>query len=246
METDVIRSVAGRVKREPLTAREFDDISMLDVMRDGREEFAAADGCEVEPAQPMSYLSSFRGALPRCRGRNALQGTEEIAHRIQSTTAVALQQFHVNTQIVDRSFAVVIRRTMNVGVPTGMASLDRGAAEMKRAMGHDLGARFFVDANSATEMIRMGMGDKHRMDMSRLETGLFEPMLDGVPGCGPGEAWVDQCCAVVIDQRVHVYMAESGNVDRQLHAKNVLRDLADFFLGVFLFLSFRSAHCPRL
>ena len=117
---------------------------------------------------------------------------------------------------------------------------------MECPMRHDLGARLLVDTHSPSEMIGMGMGNEYRVDMAGLEAGLLEAMLDRIPCGRSGKARVDQGGAVVIDQGVHVHMAQSGNADRQLHAKNVLRDLRDLFSCVFLLLSFGSAHDHRL
>lgn len=117
---------------------------------------------------------------------------------------------------------------------------------MKGTMGHDLRTRLLVKTHGTAEMIGMGMRNEDGMDMPRLETGLSQAMQDGIPRGDPGEARVDQGSAVVVDQGVHVHMAQSGNADRQLHTKNILRDFRDLFLGVFLFLSFRFAHDLRL
>jgi len=117
---------------------------------------------------------------------------------------------------------------------------------MESPMCHDLGARLLVDTDRTSKMIGMGMGNENRVDMTGFETGLFEAMLDRIPCGRSGEARVDQGGAVVIDQGVHVHMTQSGDADREFHAKNVLRDLGDLFPGVFLLLSFRFAHDHRL
>ena len=103
-----------------------------------------------------------------------------------------------------------------------------------------------MDTYGTPEMIGVGMGNEDGVDMTGLEASLLQAMQDRIPGGGSGESRVDQCGAVVIDQRVHVHMAQSGNADRELHAKNIFRDFADLFLCVFLLLSFRSTHDPRL
>ena len=135
---------------------------------------------------------------------------------------------------------------MRMGMISRATDLIRGAPEMKSPMRHDLGARLLVDTDRPTEMIGMGMGNEDRVDVTGFEAGLFEAVQNCIPGRGAWEPGIDQGGAVVIDQGIHVYVAQAGNVDRQLHAKNVLRDFRDLLLGVFLLLSFRSAHDLRL
>ena len=129
---------------------------------------------------------------------------------------------------------------------TRMSFAIRGATKMKGAMSDDLCAGFLVDPHCATEMIRVGMCDEDRVDMTRLEVCLLQAMHDGVPGLVARESWIDHGDAVPIHHRVHVDVPEARDLDRQLHAKDILRDLGDFLLCVFLFLSFRLAHYARL
>lgn len=250
MQADVIGGMARRVKYEPFSAGQFDDIAVFDVVCDRWKEFAAPEGGEVEPSQSLSNLASLRWALPGGRRGDPLEGAKEVSQRVLCAATVALEQLHVNGQIVDRRFAVMIVGTVHMRVPmrvcTGVAFLFRGAPEMKGPMGHDFGAGLLVDTYGTPEMIGVRMGNEDGVDVAGLEASLPQAMQDRIPGGGSGETRVDQGGAVIIDQCVHVHMAQPGNDDRQLHAKNVLRDLADLFAGVFLLLSLRSAHDARL
>lgn len=250
VQTDVIGGMAGCVEYEPFPAGQFDDVAVFDMVRNGREEFAATDGGEIEPSQSLSNFASFRSAFPRSRRRDAFEGAKEIAYRVLCTTPVAFEQFHVNGQIVDRRFAVMIVGTVIMGMGIRMISrvtdLIRRPPEMESPMRHDLGTRLLVDTDRTTEMIGMGMGNENRVDVTGFEASLFEAVQNRIPGSGAGESGIDHGGAVVIDQGVHIHMAQAGNADGQLHAKNVLRDFRDLLLGVFLLLSFRSAHDRRL
>ena len=53
---------------------------------------------------------------------------------------------------------------------------------------------------------------------------------------GPGQARVDDGEASVVDEAVHVHVAEAGHPDRQLHPQHTGRDLGDLLGGRFLFL----------
>ncbi len=139
---------------------------------------------------------------------------------------------------------MVIMGTMDVFVP--MLSMRGGPAEMESAMCDDLGATFLLDLYGAAEMIRMRMCNEDGVNMPWLEARLFESMADGSPGRRSRQARVDDGRTVLVDQRVHVHMAEARNLNRQLHAKNILRDLGDFFAGIFLLLSFWSTHRSEL
>ena len=107
----------------------------------------------------------------------------------------------------------------------GVALLAAGAAVMESTVGHDPGARFFGDLDGASEMVGMRVGDEDRMDMPRLETGLLQAMLDRVPGILARKSRVDDRDALVVDERVHVDVAQAGDPNWELHAKDVLRDL---------------------
>ena len=116
---------------------------MFDVVRDRRQKFTATQGGEVEPSQSLSDLASFRRALPRGRRRDAFEGAKKVPQRALRTSTVALEQLHVNGEIVDRRFAVMIVGTVHMCVPmrmlTGVTFAFRGTPEMKGPMGHDFG-----------------------------------------------------------------------------------------------------------
>ena len=76
--------------------------------------------------------------------------------------------------------------------------------------------------------------------MTWLEPGLLQSMPDRLPGMGPRQPRIDHGGAVVVDERVHVDVPQSGHPDRKLHAKDVLRDLADLLAGFLLLLASRS------
>ncbi len=124
----------------------------------------------------------------------------------------------------------------------GVALRAAGATEMESAVGHDPGAGFLGDLDGASEMVWMRVGDEDRMDMARLEAGLLQAVLDRVPGILPRKSRVDDRGALVIDERVHVDVAQARDPNRELHAKDVLRDLGDLLLSIFLFLSLRFCH----
>jgi len=157
----------------------------------------------------------------------------------------------VGDEIVDGGFCVMI--VMSVGIAVGMGVRAcvalvsaGGATKVERTMGNDARAGFLVKANRASEMIGMRMRDENRVDVTRFETRLLEALLDRVPRSLAGETGIDHRSPVVVDEGVHVDVAKPGKMDRQLHPKDVLGDLADFFLGFFLLLSFRLAHRARL
>lgn len=240
VQADMVRRVTGRMEHEPFTAGEFDHIPMFDMMRDRGQELPSAEGREAEPSQSVADFGAFGTRLPGRRRRDALERTEEISHGILRMPSIALEQFHVDRQIVDGGLAVMIVGAVNV--LARMALLVRGAAEMEGAVGHDLRAALLVDLYGTPEMIGMGVGDEDGVDVSWLEAGLFQAIHDRLPGRGSRKAGINHRRAVLVDQRVHVDMAEPGNRDRELHAQDILRDLADLFAGVLLFLSFGSTH----
>ena len=174
------------MKNEPFTTREFDDVAMFDVMRHGREEFAATDGRETQPAQPMSKFRALGRSLPRRWGRDAFERAEKIVKRVLRSSPIAFELFHVDREVVHGGFAVMIVRAMNMSVSVRMLSavthLLRWATEMKGAMRHDLRTALFVDLHGATEMVRMRMGDEDGVDIFGREPGLFQPMTDRIPG----------------------------------------------------------------
>lgn len=120
-------------------------------------------------------------------------------------------------QIVDRRFTVMIVGTVTMRVGMRMISratdLIRRSTEMECPMGHDLGTRLLVDTDGTTEMIGMGMGNENRVDVTGFEAGLFEAVQNRIPSGGTGESGIDQGGAIVIDQGVHVHMAQAGNAD---------------------------------
>lgn len=91
VQADVIGSMAGCVEYEPFAASQFDDVAVFDMVRDGREEFAATDGGEIEPSQSLSNFTSLRSAFPRGRRRDALERAKEIAYGVLCTTPVAFE-----------------------------------------------------------------------------------------------------------------------------------------------------------
>ena len=246
VETDMIRRMARRVLHEPLAAGELQHVAMLDVVRDLRKETTPPDRREGEPAQPLANRGAIAGALPRGGCRDPLDRAQDVAHRILGPAPVALEQLHVDREVVDRGFAVVIVAAMHVGmrrsVGAGVPLLRRRPAEMEGPMGDDLGAGLLRDLHGAPEMIGMRMRDEDRVDMTRLEIRLLQAVLDRVPRARAREPRVDHGNAIAIDEGVHVDVSQARDPDRKLHAKDVLRDLADLFLGVFLLLSFRLAH----
>jgi hypothetical protein len=108
MQADVIRGMARSVKYEPFSASQFDDVAVFDMVRDRGEEFAATEGGKVEPSQSLSDLASLRRALPRGRFRDSLESPKEVSQGVLCAATVTFEQFHVNGQIVDRRFAVMI------------------------------------------------------------------------------------------------------------------------------------------
>ena len=91
-------------------------------------------------------------------------------------------------------------------------------------------------------MVGMGVGDEDGVDVAGGEAGLLQAVGDRVPGPGVGETRIDDGDAVLVDHGVHVDVAQPGNPDRELHAQDVLRDLADLVACVFLLLAFRLLH----
>ena len=59
MQTDVIGCMTGRMQDEPFPTGQLEDVAVLDVMRDGRKKFAAADRREIEPAQLVPKRTSL-------------------------------------------------------------------------------------------------------------------------------------------------------------------------------------------
>ena len=148
--------------------------------------------------------------------------------------------------VIDRRLDVLVLGAMGVHRFAGMVHVTRRAAKMKCTVGDDLCAAFLVNADRTAEMIRMRMRDEDRVDMSWLEPRLLQAMQDRFPRRVSRKAGIDDGSTVLVDERVHVDMAEAGHGDRELHAKNVIRNLADLRLCIFLFLSSGSIHCPRL
>lgn len=255
MQTNMVRRMPGRVLDEPFTAGEFDDVTMFDVMRHGRHEFASADGCGRKPARAVPKIGTFLRPFPGSRCRDSLQGAKDIAQRILRAPAIALEEFHVDRQIVDGCFGVMVFASVHMRMSTPMPHFlgarvslapSRRAPEMESTVGDDLGAGFFVDAHGAPEMVRVRMRNEHRVNMPGLKVRLLQAMHDGIPGAGARQARIDDGDAVPIDHGIHIHMSEAGDANRQLHAKDILGDLSDAFLRVFLFLSFRLAHYTRL
>ena len=118
-------------------------------------------------------------------------------------------------------------------------------AEAKAAVRDDLRVRLAREARRAAEVIRVGMRDDHRVDVLRREARLLQPVLDRAPGVGAGQAGIDDGRAALVDQRVHVHVAESGHPDRELHAQHAGSDLGDLALRGFLLLSARPGHGRR-
>ena len=240
MQTNMIGGMAGRMQHEPFPSRELDDVAMLDVMCHVRQEFAATDGRKTQPAQALTKVCPLAWTLPGRGGGDALEDAKEIPNGVLCPPPITFEHLHMNRQVVDRGFAVVIIGTMDVSV--SMLSMCGRPAEMKGTMGDDLGATFLVDLYGAAKMIWMGMRNEDGVNMSWLESRLFQAMADGIPGRSSRKTRVDDGCTVLVDQRVHVHMPETRNLNGQLHAKNILRHLGDFFAGIFLLLSFRSTH----
>ena len=264
VEADVVGRVAGGVLHEPLAASQSEHVAMLDVMGHGGEERAASDRRHREPAKPLAKRRAIGRTFPRGRRRQPLERGEQVEERILGAPAILLEQLHVGAEVVDRELVMRVGRAVGMavsgvvmaGVPVlgmsgrlegldvrrSVALADRGASEMEGTVGDDLGARFFVDAHGAAEMIRMRMGDEDRMDMAGSETGLFQALRDRIPGLDARESGIDDGDAVLVDHGVHIDVAQTGNPDGQLHAQDVLRDLADLRAGVFLLLAFRLLH----
>lgn len=59
MQTDVIGGMAGCVEYEPFASSQFDHIAVFDMVCDGREEFTATNGGEIEPSQSLANFASF-------------------------------------------------------------------------------------------------------------------------------------------------------------------------------------------
>ncbi len=77
------------------------------------------------------------------------------------------------------------------------------------------------------EMIRVRVGDDHRVHVVDRELGSCETIKDGGPGGLPRHAGVHDGGAPLVEQRVGVDMAEPSEVDRQLQPQDARADLGD-------------------
>ncbi len=104
-------------------------------------------------------------------------------------------------------------------------------------MRDELGAGFARDAPRATEMVGVRVGHDDGVHVLQAEVGGREPMLQRLPGLRARETGIDDGETAVVDQAVHVDVAESRHPDRQLHAQHARRDLGDLGRRGLLFLS---------
>ena len=86
-------------------------------------------------------------------------------------------------------------------------------------------------------MIRMGVGDEHRVDVLRLQVRLTQAILNRLPRERTRQPGIDDGRSIGVEQDVHVHMTEPRHTDGQLGAQNVRRHLGDLGAGDFLFLS---------
>jgi hypothetical protein len=61
-------------------------------------------------------------------------------------------------------------------------------------------------------------------------------MAKGFLGVGPRESGIDDCSALVIEERITIDVTETGYGNRQLHAQDVGSDFCHLRTRVFLFL----------
>ncbi len=96
----------------------------------------------------------------------------------------------------------------------GRGGLCRGRSEGEAVMRYDLGPGLLGDSRGASEVVGVGVGDDHGVDVTDLHADLLQPLLEGSPSRGTREAWVDDCCTLVVDERVAVDVFEAREVDR--------------------------------
>jgi len=105
-------------------------------------------------------------------------------------------------------------------------------------------AGFTRHAARASEVIRMRVGHDDGVDVFHAVTGRLQPLLQRLPRLRTGQSRIDDGEAAVVDQAVHVDVAQTRHPDRELHAQYAGCDLGDLFRRGLLFLSQRT--CARL
>ena len=104
-------------------------------------------------------------------------------------------------------------------------------------MGDHPGAGFLGKTRRTSEVIGMGVGHDHRVDVSHLEIGLLEAILDGAPGPRSRKPRVDDGGPVGVGDRVAVDVPQPRHADGKLHPQHVPGHFGDEGPRRLLFLS---------
>ena len=126
------------------------------------------------------------------------------------------------------SFTVLINRMSAFGMGVRIEIVDRdfgffGTLETQAegAVGDQAGAATRDDSTCPSEMIGMGMGDDDRMDIFDPQLCLFETVLKGLERTRRGEAWINDCSALGVRDRIAVDVAEPWHGNWELHPKHI-------------------------
>ena len=209
VETDVVLGVARCVGHEPLAAGEAQRFAGFHGMRD-HGNHRPSQPARHAPAHP--HLEGRARVLP-APGRAVVPAVDHLP-----VGGVVLGR----AQVVDRDVHVVARLH---------------DTELEGTVRNDLGTRFFRETVRTAEVVGVRVGHQHRVHVLGGESGLAEALEHGVPAVLGREARIDDGGALVVQQGVHVDVAEPRHPDRKLHAEHVRGDLGDLGAGVLLFLA---------
>ena len=67
----------------------------------------------------------------------------------------------------------------------------------------------------------------HGVDVVDLEAGVLEALLHGLPRGRAGHADVDDGEAAIVEEAVHVHVAQARHRDRQLHPDDAVAQVGD-------------------
>ena len=103
-------------------------------------------------------------------------------------------------------------------------------------MGEDVGTGLGAQPGGTAEVVGMAVRDDDRVDPRHRDRRPAQPVEQPVPGVLAGQARVDDGEAPIVLERVAVDVAESRELDRQLHPHDARRDLGDLLAGRLLLL----------
>jgi hypothetical protein len=166
---------------EPLATGEREHVAVLDGSRDHRNERApevvrSAEAHAREERRARARAAPRRAAAVARAREDRLcvvdRGLQRLGQVVVGIAGITVRVPVMRCEIVDR----------HLGLRRG-----RERSEREAAMRDDLCTGFAREARCAAEVVRVRVGDDHRVYVARGESGLRETRLEHLPGAGPGQ-----------------------------------------------------------